>query len=193
MTGGAKRHGECIPHRIILIDEENRAAPRRGGACRVRLGGDSRGCSLGAQRASPHDRGMKRPSLTRDDGGRHPMNPVYEVLPTPAENEMSGGDRVDARCKRHAHELREALGPHLLHDPGTVDLHGARADRQLPRDRLIRPSDHQLFQDLALALRQPRQAPSNLRVRDHRGRVRGPRSARRGCLSSAQPCRTASR
>ena len=43
MPGGPQRQGKRIPHCVVLIDEENRAAPRRGGACRVRLGGDSRG------------------------------------------------------------------------------------------------------------------------------------------------------
>ena len=96
MPGGPQRQGKRIPHCVVLIDEENRAAPRRGGACRVRLGRQSGLLAWGSKGFRRNDRGTKRPSLTSDDGGRHPMNPVYEVLPTPAGNEMSGGGRVDA-------------------------------------------------------------------------------------------------
>ena len=58
----------------------------------------------------------------------------------------------------HAHQLRQALGPHFFHDPGAVDFNRARRNVQLVGDNLVRPAGGQKIEDLALALGQAGEA-----------------------------------
>ena len=103
---------------------------------------------------------------------------------------LSPAPGVDAGDERHAHELRQAARPHLLHDPGAMDLDRARADPELAGDRLVGAPDQQLLEDLALARGQRRGG----------GRSRRRRASRRppaqGFLNRRPPgrrARTASR
>jgi len=42
--------------------------------------------------------------------------------------------------KRHANELGQAIGLHLVHHISSVDFHGARADVEVESDLLIVPT-----------------------------------------------------
>jgi len=75
MAGGPKGHGERIPHRVVLVDEEDRRAVGPPGFLRAWLRGIGWCCSLAAQGRPPKGH-TKRPSLAGPAAGGHPTNPV---------------------------------------------------------------------------------------------------------------------
>src|SRR5690606_14609274 len=65
------------------------------------------------------------------------------------------------RLDHHAHEVREGIRAHLLHDTRAVDLDRALADVQVAGDDLVGLALRDQFQNLALARRQLRHPPAD--------------------------------
>src|SRR4051794_17194486 len=51
----------------------------------------------------------------------------------------------------HSHQCGEAARLHLVHDPRTMNLHGARAHPEIVGDQLVLVTSHELCKNFALA------------------------------------------